>query len=351
MTGEIDEPSICESLFALPDLARSDRDFDGLNECEERLMGTDPSLSDTDGDNLPDGVELRRGTDHLNPDSAADFDEDGVSNGDEIKEGTDPRSIDEAQRLGLAARYTLTREGRVRELQADELTRLEAARLLEVSPELSPGLAALQWMPAGAGDPEEVLGTLALRSPQNNELGEAVPITRSGQYRIFGDLATAAPLAPVDDEEGDDGIEVLIDTESTEDERVQWVDVEINVNLLPDVRFTEDVLIRERERSCMSYVVRNLRLVEVEPSERDRRAGRTVGANEVLIYFAQKTSGQSEAPGRFRIARLPIYYRAPDQRSPGGASLEVEESEFVSPSITLEPTLEINSNGSSASEL
>ena len=79
MTGEIDQPDVCQDAFGMFDASfmRLDRDLDGLNECEELLMGTDPSLSDSDGDNLPDGVELRRGTDHLNHDSAEDFDEDG----------------------------------------------------------------------------------------------------------------------------------------------------------------------------------------------------------------------------------------------------------------------------------
>lgn len=348
VTGEIDEPSVCEELLAIPEIARADRDFDGLNECEERLMGTNPSLSDTDGDNLPDGVELRRGTDHLNPDSAEDFDEDGVSNGDEIKEGTDPRSVDEAQRLGLAARYTLDREGLTRELRADALTRLEGVRILAVSGALTSGLATLQWSPNAESEmnaAEGGIGSLSLSSPQNSELGAPVVINGSGRYRVYGDVIANAPVAP-GPEEGENGpLEVIVNDEAGASEPSEWIEVEINAGLLPDVRFTEEVLIRERERSCLNYTVRNLRLIEVAPSERDRSAGRAVGANEVLIYFAQKTSGQSEAPGRFRVARVPIYYRAPDQRTPAGASLEVEESEFVSPPITRDPLLSVVDSG------
>jgi hypothetical protein len=333
VNGEIDEPEVCEELFILGDLARADRDFDGLNECEERLMGTDPSLSDSDGDNLPDGVELRRGTDHLNPDSAEDFDEDGVSNGDEIKEGTDPRSIDEAQRLGLAARYTITREGRIRELNADTLNRLEGVRITSVSTELSAGLAAVQWNPTP--DNPEQRGTLSFKSPQNNELGGALPITTSGRYRVYGDLVEAPrPQVEAEPMMGDE--QVLPSSVEEEVELVQWVEVEINASVLPEVRFTEEVLIRERERSCLSYTVRNLRMIETQPNERDQREGRAVGANDMLIYFAQKPSGQSEVPGRFRVARVPIYYQAPDRRSPSGSSLLIEEAEFVSPQFSVQ---------------
>ena len=344
VNGEIDEPAVCEELLISEELARADRDFDGLNECEERLMGTDPSLSDSDGDNLPDGVELRRGTDHLNPDSAEDFDEDGVSNGDEIKEGTDPRSIDEAQRLGLAARYTLNREGRIRELNADTLTRLEGVRITSVSEELSAGLAAVQWSPVA--DDTEQRGTLSFKSPQNTELGAPVTITQSGRYRIYGDLVDEPrPEAEVEPTMGDEQV-ISNRTTPEEVEPVQWIEVEVNTSILPTVLFTEEVLIRQRERSCLSYTVRNLRMIETQPNARDQREGRAVGANELLIYFAQKPSGQSEVPGRFRVARVPIYYQAPDRRSPSGSSLDIEEAEFVSPQFSVQLDV-ISDEGSS----
>ena len=145
VNGELDQPAVCDDLFMFEGLAQLDRDFDGLNECEERLMGTSPSLSDSDGDNLPDGLEVIRGTDHLNPDSAEDFDEDGVSNGDELKEGTDPRSIDESQRLGLAARYDVEREGNVKELKADPLLQIEGIQVFQISDDIQAGLGAIEW--------------------------------------------------------------------------------------------------------------------------------------------------------------------------------------------------------------
>lgn len=324
---DVDEPVVCEDLRFYEGLANADRDLDGLTECEERLMGTDPSLTDTDGDNLPDGLELKRGTDHLNPDSAEDFDEDGVSNGDEMREGTDPRSIDEAQRLGLAARYDLTREGRQRDLSAAQLQKLEGVRITTVSDALDPGLATIQWKPS---DSEGELGTLQLKTPQETVLGVATTITGSGRYRVYGeDNSAQAP----------EGMEA---DQVAQAESDQWIEVEINEGLLPDVLFTEEFLLRLREQSCIHYTVRNLRLVEVAPTERDRAQGRRVGANELFIYFAQKPTGQSEVPGRFKIGRIPIYYEAPARRSPSGSTLQVDEADMISPSFSETLTLPVN---------
>ena len=338
-----ERPSVCEDLSV--ETWRSDRDLDGMNECEERLMGTDPSLMDSDGDNLPDGVELHRGTDHLNADSAKDFDEDGISNGDEILEGTDPRSVDDSQRLGLAARYAIEREGRVRELNPDPLFQLEGVRVISVSPLLSPGVGSIQWAPGRGEAPTmggaEVdsdepstppLGVLRFQAPSQSGLGVDVEVTASGRYRLYSEADRPQMMGPRGGETGEgDALQGI--SQEAEELEGEWVELEIEAGLLPEVQFTEPLVVRERVRSCLTYTVRNLRLIETLPLERDLAQGLGEGENELLIYFAQKTLGQSEAPGRFRVARIPIRYRAPSYRAPAGASIEVEPSEFVSPSV------------------
>jgi hypothetical protein len=69
-----------------------DDDADGLNDGEERELGTDPALADTDGDGLRDGDEIRRyGSSPLSPDT----DTDGLPDRDEILQWkTDPRDND-----------------------------------------------------------------------------------------------------------------------------------------------------------------------------------------------------------------------------------------------------------------
>lgn len=42
-------------------------DTDGLDDVEEQILGTDPLLQDTDGDGFSDGLEVRFGSDPLDP--------------------------------------------------------------------------------------------------------------------------------------------------------------------------------------------------------------------------------------------------------------------------------------------
>lgn len=68
-----------------------DADHDGLTNCEEFILGTDPSNRDTDQDCLADGLEFVLGLDPLNPDTNGngtpdgedDFDGNGIPDGDE----------------------------------------------------------------------------------------------------------------------------------------------------------------------------------------------------------------------------------------------------------------------------
>ena len=70
----------------------SDNDMDGLTKREENEIGTDPDNSDSDGDGLKDGVEVKKYfTNPLNPDT----DGDGLKDGDEVnKYNTNPVKVD-----------------------------------------------------------------------------------------------------------------------------------------------------------------------------------------------------------------------------------------------------------------
>lgn len=59
------------------DVTNDDCDYDGLLDCEERLLGTEKCNHDTDGDGLSDGLEVIHGTDPLDPDTDGDGAEDG----------------------------------------------------------------------------------------------------------------------------------------------------------------------------------------------------------------------------------------------------------------------------------
>ena len=75
-----------------------DEDADLLNECEEKVIGTDPCVADTDGDGLSDFVEVMSGTNPLVPEDLTDTDRDGASNADEVMAHTDPLAADNQYR-------------------------------------------------------------------------------------------------------------------------------------------------------------------------------------------------------------------------------------------------------------
>lgn len=77
-----------ENQFRLTrcDTGLNDNDFDGLTDCEEAALESDPLRPDTDGDGIPDGVELRYSLNPNDPaDASIDADHDGLSNLLEVK--------------------------------------------------------------------------------------------------------------------------------------------------------------------------------------------------------------------------------------------------------------------------
>ncbi|GGN94080.1 hypothetical protein EGH26_16225 [Halomicroarcula pellucida] len=68
----------------------ADTDGDGLSDRVELSVGADPMAADTDGDGLTDKRELELGTDP----AASDTDGDGVADSVELSEGTDPTLAD-----------------------------------------------------------------------------------------------------------------------------------------------------------------------------------------------------------------------------------------------------------------
>ena len=88
-----------------------DRDGDGLNDCEEARLKTDPLNPDTDGDRILDGVELRIGTQPNEADAERDPDFDGVINRSEVQGNTDPKSIDADRFVKERVRYIVNDVG------------------------------------------------------------------------------------------------------------------------------------------------------------------------------------------------------------------------------------------------
>ncbi len=85
-----------------------DSDGDGLRDCEEDLISTDPTLFDTDADGFPDQIEFRSGTNPLFNDGLDDVDLDGARNGQELLANSDPLSNDGRTRARLEYRYRIS---------------------------------------------------------------------------------------------------------------------------------------------------------------------------------------------------------------------------------------------------
>jgi hypothetical protein len=270
-----------------------DSDRDGLTDCEERLIGTDASMVDTDGDGLPDGMELVFGTDYLNRDDVVDDDGDGVSNGDEVREHTDPRVTDLPARLGSAYRYTVEDLGILTEASIEGPKQLTGIKVLHVGGGSTPGVGTFQYTSPTDQGP----ATLAWWDALDDEPGEPVQLGSSeGPYYIIPSSSYAAI-------QGDQG---------------RFVRVEINAGQLPPRDMVERVRVVFRDRHCIDYVVRNVRLL---PTLLDR--------NDLILYFAEAPASKPEAAGPFRVANIPIRYVPPATREPTGAMLQVLDEEFV----------------------
>lgn len=68
----------------LPQCNEGDLDQDGLPDCAEYVVGSDPEKTDSDGDGIPDELEIFIGLSPLIKDSHIDTDMDGLSNYEEL---------------------------------------------------------------------------------------------------------------------------------------------------------------------------------------------------------------------------------------------------------------------------
>ncbi len=289
------DPTLEDSPDACAEIEAGDLDLDGLSDCDEALLGTDRSLVDTDGDGLPDRQEVALGTDYLNPDAVGDLDGDGVRNGDELRERTDPRTVDLPSRLGNAYRYTVQDLGRQLEARADRLRTLTGVEIVEVSAGSTVGRGLLRFVPTPEGP------SFAWKDPGDDAPGPIVTLEEGTRL----DLPSSS-WAPIQGAEG------------------RFVTIEVEPEALPPRETGEQLRISLRDRHCLDYVVRNVRLVETR-----------TGVNDLLLYLAQAPGDRLGAPGPFRLAHVPIQYRPPDFRRPAGAVLSIRDEEFVRPRVEL----------------
>ncbi|MCP4676374.1 MAG: VWA domain-containing protein [Deltaproteobacteria bacterium] len=281
-------PTSCVELEGPP---YADSDGDRLNDCEELLLGIDPSLPDTDGDAVVDWLEVTLGTDYIRADTLNDSDGDGALNGDEAREHTDPRSSDAAAHLGSAYRYEITDEGLVVEPSITKPRRTTGVTILAMGEETTAGIGTLNYTP---GPPAK----LSWKDPQDVAPGSMVTIENAGQYEISSSSVESGGLE-------------------------RWITVEVDPILLSPTMAQESLLVELSERQCLSFTVRNIRLVETEGAPGGG------GLNDVFIYFAQAPKGRLTLPGLFRVAHIPVTYHPKTGRVPNDPLVEVKDEEFA----------------------
>lgn len=280
-----------------------DRDRDGINACEERLLGTHDSLFDTDADGLPDRVELIAGTNYLAVDPLDDADLDGLLNRIEVRSHTDPRANDSQRQLDLSYRYEEVDEGIRTVITVSQPTAITGVTIKSASADSQPGVGYLRFEP---GPP----ATLAWRDP--------------------GDLA----------EGGDFGPPVDISQVSGEDLRLVSRNGSFVTAAVDGPAFyipapaVDRLVISGAERNCLRFRVRNITLVETTPAwygapQALLRSER--GDNTVQLYFAQAPRDAKKSYGIFRSASTLLNYRRgpPERRTPKSAELTFADEDFV----------------------
>lgn len=289
-----EEPLACNTLRR----PERDRDLDGLTDCEEAVLGTDDSLVDTDGDGMPDVLEVQSFTDYVDRDGERDADGDGLPNSDEIRGRTDPRATDSNAQLLFGYRYEIEDEGVTRELFALPFEELTGVEILDTSEGTTAGLGILQF--------DSEAGTLAWKDAADTSLGTAVEVGEGGEFEL-----PSSSFAQIQEESG------------------KFIRVRVDPIELPFVDVMEPVRIIFRDRQCLSYVVRNVRLMDT----RDLDDGLGAGANRLFMYFGQAPVGKLQQPGPYRLSEIPVLFFPPSRREPSGAVIRVRDDEFVRPRI------------------
>ncbi|MFL5321548.1 MAG: VWA domain-containing protein [Myxococcaceae bacterium] len=96
-----------------PNLRGIDTDCDGLLDCDEQLIGTNPERVDSDNDGVPDGTEWFMHTEGSSPDLEQDPDLDGLLSREEIHLHTDPLAVDTSSLSVNGYRYVIDKDGDV----------------------------------------------------------------------------------------------------------------------------------------------------------------------------------------------------------------------------------------------
>ena len=274
-----------------------DHDLDGLNDCEEALLRTDPYLADSDRDGIPDLVEVRLGSNPLVDDRLIDSDQDGILNGDEVKQGLDPWTDDSSRDLEYGYQYRTVDPVATQRLEATPTDPFPGVHIvscklglstvwaLRLSGETPPRLAWAEdetTLPVGAEDDPNA--SVALTSP--GELTLNTP--EGGQLVVTIDLTLLPPPG----------------------------------SPTTDVR----VILRTTLRTCFHMDVRNITLVETGEMPTGR-PGR--GWNTLLFYMGEVPLDSPNGNTIYKAMTVPVRFVAPDSKTPDVAFIHVTDDDLI----------------------
>jgi hypothetical protein len=274
-----------------------DHDLDGLNDCEEAVLRTDPYLVDSDRDGIPDLVEVRLGSNPLVDDRLIDSDQDGINNGDEVKEGLDPWTNDSARDLDYAYQYRTVDQGETQRLEATPNQPFPGVRI--VNAKLGTGTV---WMLRLSGESPPRLAWLenatTLPDGIEDDPDASVAMTSAGDLTL----------------NTTDGGQLTVTVDPT---------------LLPapgspatDVR----VILRTTSRTCFHMDVRNITLVE----PRELPTGRPGdGWNTLRFYMGEVPLDSPDGDTIVKAMTVPVRYVAPDSKTPNVPFIDVTDDDLL----------------------
>lgn len=274
-----------------------DTDQDGLNDCEEAVVGTSAFLQDTDRDGLPDVVEVLRGLFPLVDDRLFDTDGDGMRNGLELRQATDPNANDSAAAVAHAYSNSIVAD------VADG----GASAILQPNPAYPlPGIAIDS---VGGTDP----GTFTITVSVGTQLTMAVTDVNGSSFGRLVDVSAS-------------GTFTLLSPSKNE------VTLRVNASvvlLAAPSGASVSIAVAPTLRSCFHISVQNIQLVASKaiPDAGPSQPGG--GWNLVHVYMGQALNGAAAAPTIYRVATLPFQFIPPDQKTPSAAFVTLEQNDLA----------------------
>lgn len=290
-------PTLFKECLTLVD-PTADHDLDGLTDCEEAVLRTDPYLVDSDRDGVPDWIEVRLGGNALVDDRLIDSDMDGIPNGEEVTSGLDPWTNDSNRDLDYGYQYRTIDQGQTIRLEASPNEPFPGVRITDVKQ----GVGTV-WALRLTG--EQPARLVYLENEAVVPVGAEDDPSITTMLPASGDYVVASPLGGQ--------LTLRVDTEAFPAVGSPPVDAR--------------VILRTTTRTCFHMDIRNITLVETQeiPTGRPGR-----GWNMIRLYLGEVPL-DSSATGQTIVKSLtvPVRFIAPDQKTPNLAFIHLTDDDLL----------------------